>query len=689
MSTAATTSAGPTMEAEHLPAIQVIASEEHASVSTLAIRATGLEECPNPFDLPITRHRPPSPARRVSSVFLDDTPEAECPGGSERPSSSASHASSITLSCGQAMAQPSTPGPTYVSGPYTAEPGAITADLPEPDPKEVEKKVYLAPVPATFCSNLRYQRREMLDLTRLEAPITQIPAKNAIPARPEVLGKGWRQYVHPEGSRYFRYQNFYTNTWLFDKTNLVQIEKAMVLIQDELMRHHDVSKDDIEIGLELSVDEDGDILGCYYIVDTRKEDTFWLSPIAASFLSDTDTVKILGKEHLGYATAVSYWTHMYMFPHDRELSAETVEGLKSDLNYFMFDKQTSKSSTAPYNLEDAHRLVQTLKEISIEPDRAARPQYVVIVGRLLAIVFQERFIRYHGERYAQLDSDRSVYLETHHDRHLWFRMFSWIFFWTPQIYYDRLSITWVDSKVNYDHWKTFIGELQSDWAASITPSTVILSANVGFLAIQSVDNNGLVVPNRSMGQIVSYISTMLTIGNIVACTILARQHRETMHRYAEAAAAYLDARAGSKQGMEVLAILFSIPTAFFAWGVLTFLVAIIWLCLWGTSLATRVAVCVVIGVCTLLIAWIVHNGEWQAQQGISTLSAKMRRMHKLVKKAPVRMATSFRTLSQRAMTILSGPLSPRKKSRWSGPDPVDTPGDIGLRTLSYGSDDAV
>ena len=82
---------------------------------------------------------------------------------------------------------------------------------------------------------------------------------------------------------------------------------------------------------------------------------------------------------------------------------------------------------------------------------------------------RERFLRYHGERYAQLDSDRSVYQETHQDRHLWFRIFSWIFFLTPQIYYDRLIKTWVDSKVNYDQWRTFIGELQSDWAASITP----------------------------------------------------------------------------------------------------------------------------------------------------------------------------------------------------------------------------
>ena len=77
------------------------------------------------------------------------------------------------------------------------------------------------------------------------------------------------------------------------------IEKAVFSVQAELMRHHDISRDDIEIGLELCVDEDGDTLGCYYIADTKKEDTFWLHAITASFLSGTDSVKILGKEHLG------------------------------------------------------------------------------------------------------------------------------------------------------------------------------------------------------------------------------------------------------------------------------------------------------------------------------------------------------------------------------------------------------
>lgn len=78
-------------------------------------------------------------------------------------------------------------------------------------------------------------------------------------------------------------------------------------------------------------------------------------------------------------------------------------------------------------------------------------------------------MRFHGERYAQLDSDRSVYENSHQERSLLFNVLTWICFCTPPTYFEQLSRIWVDQKVNYDHWGNFIGSLQDDWMASITP----------------------------------------------------------------------------------------------------------------------------------------------------------------------------------------------------------------------------
>lgn len=65
----------------------------------------------------------------------------------------------------------------------------------------------------------------------------------------------------------------------------------------------------------------------------------------------------------------------------------------------------------------------------------------------------------------------------------------------------------------------------------ILQSTIVLTANVGFLAIQSVDEAGMT--SRTMGQIVSYLSILLTIGNIAACTMLSWEYRRSTHRHPE------------------------------------------------------------------------------------------------------------------------------------------------------------
>lgn len=69
----------------------------------------------------------------------------------------------------------------------------------------------------------------------------------------------------------------------------------------------------------------------------------------------------------------------------------------------------------------------------------------------------------------------------------------------------------------------------------LSQAAVLLTANVGLLAIQSVDTGKR---DRSLAQIASYISTFLSLGNIILCTILARQHRLDAHMTAEAAVSF-------------------------------------------------------------------------------------------------------------------------------------------------------
>ncbi|EJF55438.1 hypothetical protein DICSQDRAFT_73976 [Dichomitus squalens LYAD-421 SS1] len=127
----------------------------------------------------------------------------------------------------------------------------------------------------------------------------------------------------------------------------------------------------------------------------------------------------------------------------------------------------------------------------------------------------------------------SAHQETHRDRQIWFRVLSGVFFFAPQLYYNRLLKSWVESRVNMERWTLLNQELQVDWSAGILPSTVILTADVGFLAIQSVDQDVSFTFNRSVGQIASYISIIFTIGYIIACSVLERQRSQALYWYGE------------------------------------------------------------------------------------------------------------------------------------------------------------
>ncbi|TBU35717.1 hypothetical protein BD311DRAFT_647818 [Dichomitus squalens] len=276
------------------------------------------------------------------------------------------------------------------------------------------------------------------------------------------IGLGWTPLVHPEGFVYFKYKH------------LKDIEDTLHLVLEEL-RNHGVTSDDVEIGLDIYFDPTAPLPvchGCYYLCNRESRQAFWLEYIQDEFFFEGEQhIQILGGEHLRLAAESAFW---YTSVSDT-------------------DKETAKTTTVPYTADDLHRFLQLIKDIN--------------VTRLLkSILTRERFVRYHGEPFVQLDSDRNIRLEVNECQHsYWFSGASCLFFFTPHIYLDRLHKIWFDNKVNYPNWRKFNRELQDDWTASITPSTVILSANVGFLAIQSVDQGGKFAADRTTGQIVSYI----------------------------------------------------------------------------------------------------------------------------------------------------------------------------------------
>ncbi|CDO70480.1 hypothetical protein BN946_scf184569.g23 [Trametes cinnabarina] len=534
--------------------------------------------------------------------------------------------------------------------PDTATNNDSQATAPSMQPQRRKVDEALCPMPVSFFMRNRYGQRYYLS-TDLEIKnnelkeITMIPAKGALPYRPLEI-EGWRKYVHPEGQVYWRHskgtRTYYTNTYLYDHSSLQDIQEAVQYVERELSGHPDLRGKSIEIGLEIytesGTEKEAKKFPCYYMCDSESREIFWLVECSIDWAVEEENFPVYDPEHLRHLLKRSYWQHVEMFPHDKPLRDETLKKLVAVLSYHLYDRETSRTSNAPYGADDLHRFVELFRNIHITNDSVSHYD-MVKVARMKALLCADQFRHYHGTKWARLDSNRSVHKDiavAKHDHSWWFYLTSWLLFFSPSIYIKRLDEMWLDEKINHQPWRKFIHELQEDWTASITPSTVILGANVGFLAIQSVDQGGEMVPHRSAGQIISYISTLLTIGNIIACTVLARQHRPSLHRHAEDALNYLARRANEKWQAELLAIVLSIPTAFFVWGLLAFSAAILWDCFNDSSISTRAAVGSASLFTAVLITLVILNGKFKRATFFHSIPTQMRQH---LMKVPLRKLT--------------------------------------------------
>jgi len=145
-------------------------------------------------------------------------------------------------------------------------------------------------------------------------------------------------------------------------------------------------------------------------------------------------------------------------------------------------------------------------------------------------------------------------------------------------------------------------------------ATVLLNANMSFLAIQSVDNNGDKTFNRSAAQIASYISIVTSLGTVILSLLLVREYRS---KGSAGDAAKFLGNIIDPYGLETLAIWFALPYALLMWSALTFLTAFSLMCFSHSSLATRIPVGSVLLAVSVLIIWCIglawvkgnHKGE--------------------------------------------------------------------------------
>ncbi|KAJ6621366.1 hypothetical protein B0H10DRAFT_2215293 [Mycena sp. CBHHK59/15] len=431
---------------------------------------------------------------------------------------------------------------------------------------------------------------------------------------PDEPPESWTACLHPEGARYFFHEErrVFTDANLFDTELLESITNNVRIIHDFLRAHGIQLSACVDLVVDEYVYSDGS-KGCqYYFVNHETRCVFWVDKTESDlFPISAELNGITSKSHIRHELEAQYWYHCELFPRSLEVTHEIVDELRDIVLHAFGDLITSASSTVSWKVEDLNHMLNLTDGFKNVGNKFSGSS--CLVGRLMHVFVRARVYNFHGEATARLNIDQSVY-DTTPKQTLLMTMLSPLLFYAPDFHLVGLHTIYTDGLIRSRGWADFIQRLNSEWQEFTLYATVVLNANVAFLAIQSVDQGGTSVTNRSPTQISSYLSILTSIGSIIIGLLLVKQNRNRDRETAQSAASFIFNRMGRTLGLETLAVLHSLPYAMLIWSMVSFLAAFSFMCFERSSLVTRMLVGVLWTAVASLILWCIFSawetGDW-------------------------------------------------------------------------------
>ncbi|KAI6102023.1 hypothetical protein EV401DRAFT_769284 [Pisolithus croceorrhizus] len=414
---------------------------------------------------------------------------------------------------------------------------------------------------------------------------------------PPSLPIGWMKYTQPEGAPYYFHEEKRIITDITEPQQLVEL----VGISNTLLRKAR------EIGLPLHLDVEVVITKVfgpekkrdygYYFIDHRQRLLFWVHDYDLSHIF-FNVKGVTARDHMKQAVVTQYWMHIELYPNRRELKANDHEELKNTLTYAIADAVTSNTPLAPFDLESMTRMLDLVEKLEVSIGKE-NPYAVWVIARFAREFSRSRFINFSGQPCARLDADQCIYASHHHPSRsgssLLIRTFDLFLFQSASVYLEELRQMWVDQIVHYPRWQKYIAKLTSEWARFTIFSTVLLTANVGLLAVPALGGGGGGsgggsggTPTNNTGNNTSggpsppmalqmtpaiastYLSILFSVASILTSIQLTNRVGGKEYASAAATSALLERTDKSLFGTDRLAIMYSLPYAFLVWGIFLF-----------------------------------------------------------------------------------------------------------------------
>lgn len=415
------------------------------------------------------------------------------------------------------------------------------------------------------------------------------------------LPVGWSAHVHPEGARYFLHAQTrtYTESDVCSPDILNDIVYFSNYLHGELRlaidtKKIDIDYDDVELVLEPKKAMCADIICCYYFVNPAGRCLFWLDEYdAEDMLGECRGVTALSHKRL--AVQAQYWKHWEMFPNLCPVAHDTLDELKELMLHATCDHLTTTRSAAALSADELKQYFEIVKWIRVNSN-VDRAHAVVIIGRLMHTFCRNQYLNFHGQPCARLSVDQTVRGWSYKPS-IYMTIFAPLLCMAPVAHVRSLHTSFVDDLASTSEWKIFITRLNGQLQNLNLLGTVLLGANVGFLAIQSVDSGA----GRSPTQIASYMSLVLSFGSIALGLTFITLDLTGRDRGSEASR-FLQRMNDGKHGLEKLAIIYSLPYALLMWSMLFFIVAFSYeWCKPGDAVSRSIVGAVLLTVCGLVV----------------------------------------------------------------------------------------